>query len=250
MAKAGKPSSLLDILRAQGFGSKRECLGFLLSGQAQWGRPKQCGSIEWKVAEDPGEILDTEDLWLRVAGLELPFLEKLYLAFHKPAGVECSRTPDMHASVFEFFPGPYLMRDLQPVGRLDADTTGLLLLTDDGAFNHRVTSPKRKLSKTYRIGLKHPLTDAQVEALEGGVVLRDDPRPTAPARVARVGEREADIVITEGRYHQVKRMAAAVGNRVESIHRTAIGALELGGLPPGEWRYLEPDEVARLQDAE
>src|SRR5690606_26468195 len=151
---------------------------------------------------------------------------------------------EVHEPVFAFFPEPFIRRGLQPVGRLDADTTGLLLLTDDGLFNHAVTTPRRKQPKVYRVGMKHPLTDEQVAALERGVLLRDDPRPTEPAIVHRLDDRTADITISEGRYHQIKRMGAAVGNRVESIHRIAVGSLELGDLPEGEWRFLTPDEVA------
>lgn len=237
---------LLKILRSQGFGSKRECLGLLRSEKVEWGRPASCGKIEWTTETDPDALLEREGLWLRVDGFEQPVVDHLYIALNKPAGVECSHAPDVHESVFSFVPPPFLRRGLQPVGRLDADTTGLLLLTDDGTFNHAITSPRRKLPKTYRVRLRHPLTDEQAARLEAGVVLRDDPAPTLPATVRRLGEREADIVISEGRYHQIKRMAAAVGNRVEAIHRIAIGALELGDLPEGEWRYLEPGEVGAL----
>jgi 16S rRNA pseudouridine516 synthase len=195
------------------------------------------------VERDPDAVLATAGLWLRYNGLALPVLPALHIALHKPGGVECSRESTAHDSVFGFFPEPFLRRGLQPAGRLDADTTGLLLLTDDGLFNHAITSPKRKLPKTYRVRMKHPLTEEQIAALEKGVVLRDDPEPTAPAVVNRISENEADIVITEGRYHQIKRMGAAVGNRVESIHRSAIGPLELGDLPEGEWRFMTADEV-------
>jgi 16S rRNA pseudouridine516 synthase len=200
--------------------------------------------FEWRVERDPDLVLATAGLWLRYNGLALPVLPALHIALNKPAGVECSRESTAHDSVFGFFPEPFLRRGLQPAGRLDADTTGLLLLTDDGLFNHAITSPKRKLPKTYRVRMKHPLTEEQIAALEKGVVLRDDPEPTAPAVIKRIAENEADIVITEGRYHQIKRMGAAVGNRVESIHRSAIGPLELGDLPEGEWRFMTADEVA------
>jgi 16S rRNA pseudouridine516 synthase len=225
----------------------------LKSGAVEWAREPDDEDVDpadfdWAVERDPDAVLETAGLWLRYNGLALPVLSGLYIALHKPAGVECSRNPDAHASVVDIFPEPFLKRGLQPVGRLDADTTGLLLLTDDGLFNHAVIAPRRKLPKTYRVGLKHPLSDEQVAALEKGVVLRDDPAPTLPAVVRRVGGekegREADIVISEGRYHQIKRMCAAVGNRVESIHRTAVGPLELGDLPEGEWRFLAADEVA------
>lgn len=250
-AKNKKPKSagrLFDLMRSQEYGGRRECLGLIYAGKVQWGRPQSCGKIEWIAAEDPLEVLDTQDLWLRVDGQELPYLDKVYIVFHKPANVECSHNPSSHVSLFDFFPGPYLARGVQPVGRLDADTTGLLLLTDDGVFNHDVISPRRKQPKTYRVGVKHPLTAEQIAALERGVVLRDDPDPTLPAIVRPVGEREADIIITEGRYHQVKRMVAAAGNRVESIHRSAIGPLELGELPEGEWRYLTADEIALFRN--
>jgi 16S rRNA pseudouridine516 synthase len=244
--KAGPKSSgrLFDLMRSQEYGGRRECLALIYSGKVAWGRPQSCGKIEWIPAEDPLEVLDTEGLYLRVDGEELPYLEKVYILFNKPANVECSHNPASHISVFDFFPGAYLARGVQPVGRLDADTTGLLLLTDDGVFNHDVISPRRKQPKTYRVGVKHPFAPEQVAALEAGVVLRDDPVPTLPAVVRLLGEREADIVITEGRYHQIKRMVAAAGNRVESIHRRAIGPLELGELPEGEWRYLTQEEIA------
>lgn len=202
----------------------------------------------WTAERDGDRVLETAGLWIRFNGLALPVLPRLYIALHKPAGVECSQAPEAHEPVLDFFPPPFLRRGLQPVGRLDADTTGLLLLTDDGLLNHAVTSPRKKLPKTYRVRLKHPLTDEQIAMLEKGVVLRDDPAPTLPATVRRAsgreGEHEADILISEGRYHQIKRMGAAVGNRVESIHRTAIGDLELGDLPEGEWRFLTDAEVA------
>ncbi|MCD6024405.1 MAG: rsuA [Fibrobacteria bacterium] len=251
MKKKAEPRTsgrLFDLMRSQEYGGRRECMGLILSGKVEWGRPASCGKIEWQEAGDPWMELETRDLWLRVDGEELPWLDKVYIAFHKPGNVECSHNPASHISVFDFFPGAYLARGVQPVGRLDADTTGLLLLTDDGVFNHDVISPRRKQPKTYRVGVKHPLTPEQVAALENGVVLRDDPAPTLPAVVRPLGEREADIVITEGRYHQIKRMVAAVGNRVESIHRSAIGPLDLGTLPEGEWRYLTDEEVARFRN--
>ena len=238
---------LFDLMRSQEYGGRRECLGLIYSGKVAWGYPQSCGKIEWTTAEDPLEVLNTTDLYLRVDGEELPYLEKVYIVFHKPGNVECSHNPASHISLFDFFPGCYMVRGVQPVGRLDADTTGLLLLTDDGVFNHDVISPRRKQPKTYRVGVKHPLTPDQISALEQGVVLRDDPTPTLPAIVHRLDEREADIIITEGRYHQIKRMVAAAGNRVESIHRSAIGPLDLDDLPEGEWRYLTAEEVAAFR---
>lgn len=246
-------ASLFSLLRSQEFGPRKECLAMLRAGAVEWAHEPADESVEpedfsWTLERDSDAVLETAGLWIRYNGLALPVLPALYLALHKPAGVECSRTPAAHDSVFSFFPEPFARRGLQPVGRLDADTTGLLILTDDGLFNHALTAPRKTLPKTYRVGLKHPLTDEQTAALERGVVLRDSPVPTAPAVVRRLPDdaRAADIVITEGRYHQIKRMCAAAGNRVASIHRTAVGPLELGDLAAGEWRFLTGEERASV----
>jgi 16S rRNA pseudouridine516 synthase len=242
-----KTATVFSLLRSQEFGGRKECLFMLDAGAVEWARGEAYDDPEtftWTTVRDQDALLETEALWLRCNGEELPVRGALHIVLNKAANVECSHTPTSHASVFDLFPPPFLRRGLEPVGRLDADTTGLLLLTDDGLFNHAVIAPRRKLPKTYRVTLKHPLTDEQVAALEKGVVLRDDPEPTAPAIVTRLSETEADIVITEGRYHQIKRMGAAVGNRVESIHRRAIGPLELGDLEEGTWRFLTAEEVA------
>jgi len=244
--------SLFTILRSQEFGGRKECLAMLKAGAVEYAYEPEDESIDpedfdWTVEPDGDAVLRTTGLWIRYNGLALPVMQGLYLVLNKPAGVECSQKPENHESVFAFFPEPFLKRGLQPVGRLDADTTGLLLLTDDGLFNHAITSPRRKQPKIYRVTFKHPLTDDQVAALEGGVVLRDDPMPTEPATVVRLSDLEADITIAEGRYHQLKRMGAAVGNRVEAIHRHTIGTLELGDLPEGEWRFLTGEEVEELR---
>lgn len=226
----------------------------LKSGAVEYAYEPEDESIEpedfnWVVETNGDVVLQTTGLWIRYNGLALPVMQGLYLVFNKPANVECSQKPENHESVFSFFPEPFLKRGLQPVGRLDADTTGLLLLTDDGLFNHAITAPRRKQPKIYRVTFKHPLTDQQVALLEQGVVLRDDPKPTEPATVVRITELEADITIAEGRYHQLKRMGAAVGNRVEAIHRHTVGTLELGDLPEGEWRFLTAEEVALFMGA-
>lgn len=248
MSGLPKVSTLFAILRSQEFGTRRECLSMLRDGGVEWAiEPEDPGiepqDFDWHEERDPDAKLETPGLWIRYNGLALPVLPELYLAFHKPANVECSRNPVAHESVFAFFPEPFVRRGLQPVGRLDADTTGLLLLTTDGTFNHDLTAPRRKLVKTYRVTFRHPLTDEQAAQLEAGVFLRDDPEPTAPATVLRLDPCTIDLGITEGRYHQIKRMGGAVGNRVEAIHRIRVGALELGDLPEGEWRFLDPDEI-------
>lgn len=166
---------------------------------------------------------------------------------HKPAGYECSREPQHHASVLELLPAPLRQRGVQPVGRLDQDSTGLLVLTDDGALNHALASGRRGISKTYRVQTRHPVDERQRQALLSGVVLRDSPQPVRGLACDLLGARDLRIVVAEGRYHQVKRMLAAVGNRVEALHREAIGALQLpADLAPGAWCWLEAHQKDTL----
>lgn len=165
-----------------------------------------------------------------------------YLMMNKPAGVVSATTDSTQPTALDLLPAD-LTRDLHIAGRLDADTTGLLLLTTDGQWSHRVTSPRTDCPKTYRVTLTEPLTGASVTALEQGLLLHNDPRPTRPARVVVVEERIIDLTISEGRYHQVKRMLAAVGNHVEHLHRLQIGPVRLDpDLGPGEFRELTREE--------
>ena len=174
---------------------------------------------------------------------------------HKPAGFECSHRPGRWPSVYTLLPAPLRQRPtagkvagVQAVGRLDQDTTGLLLLSDDGAFIHRMNAPRRHVPKVYEVGTRHPLDERQLERLRSGVVLDDDPRPVVAAAAEASGERQLRLTLTEGKYHQVKRMLAAVGNRVETLHRSRIGGLSLPAeLAPGQWRWLEPSELALLR---
>jgi 16S rRNA pseudouridine516 synthase len=137
------------------------------------------------------------------------------------------------------------------VGRLDQDTTGLLLLSDDGAFLHRMTSPKHHVPKVYEVTTKHPVDPRQVARLVEGVVLEDDPKPVRAAACEATAECALRLTLTEGKYHQVKRMLAAVGNRVEGLHRSRIGGLALpADLAPGQWRWLEPEDLDRLRQSQ
>ncbi|RZI94001.1 MAG: pseudouridine synthase, partial [Variovorax sp.] len=147
-------------------------------------------------------------------------------------------------------PNKGAVQGVQAIGRLDQDTTGLLLLTDDGQFIHRMGSPKHHVPKVYEVTTKHPVDDAQVAKLLAGVVLDDDPKPVRAAACERTSELTLRLTLTEGKYHQVKRMVAAVGNRVEGLHRSRIGGLELGDtLAPGQWRWLTAAEVEALRSA-
>ncbi|WP_165857404.1 pseudouridine synthase [Marinobacter sp. JSM 1782161] len=166
-----------------------------------------------------------------------------YLMLNKPADVVSVTRDGEHTTVTDLLP-PELRRNLHVAGRLDLDTTGLVLLTTDGQWSHRVTSPRAKCSKRYRVELAEPWTSDMVSALEQGVTLKSDNRPTAPAGVEPLSEKQLRLTLSEGRYHQVKRMLAAVGNHVTGLHREAIGAVTLDPeLGPGEYRSLTEAEI-------
>jgi 16S rRNA pseudouridine516 synthase len=179
-----------------------------------------------------------------VAGQPWPYREKALVVLHKPAGYECSRKPRHYPGVMSLLPAPLRLRDVQPVGRLDADTTGLLLLTDDGALIHRLTSPKKHVPKVYEVGTRDAVTPAQVAKLLAGVELDDDEGIVRAAACEISGERALRMTLLEGKYHQVKRMLTAAGNEVDSLHRSAFGALVLpADLAPGQWRWLTGPEA-------
>jgi 23S rRNA pseudouridine2605 synthase len=168
-----------------------------------------------------------------------------YVLLHKPAGVvTTARDPQSRRTVVELVPPePRVV----PVGRLDADTTGALLLTNDGQLAHRLAHPRYGVEKTYVAEVEGDPDEAALQRLRGGLELDDG--PTAPARARRLGPGRVELVVHEGRKHQVKRMLAAVGHPVNRLHRSAYAGLGLNGLEPGESRELEPSEVARLRSA-
>ena len=237
---------LQDILYSQGFGTRRVCAGLVQQGWVAAGGD---------VLRDPAADLETEALRFQVQGKEWEFHDKAYVMLHKPAGTECSQKPSTYPSVYTLLPAPLRQRPqkgavqgVQAVGRLDQDTTGLLLLTDDGQFIHRMNSPRHHVPKVYEVTTKHPLDARQVERLLQGVVLDDDPRPVRAAACEIVDEHHLRLTLTEGKYHQVKRMLAAVSNRVEGLHRSQIGALSLPpDLAPGQWRWLGIGELTALR---
>ena len=224
-------------LQSQGFGTRKECRLLVNSGRVL---------VNGVSAASPDDEVEPDGLVLTVSGLEWAFAEQVYLALNKPADMECSHTPTHHPSVFSLLP-PYLIaRGVQCVGRLDADTTGLLLLSDDGTFIQKMTSPKHKVPKRYVVTCSEPVTDAQVSSLRTGVVLNDAPEPVS-GDASRAGERLLHLTISEGKYHQVKRMVAAAGNHVVSLHRDRVGAFELPStLAPREWVRLEQTIVQSI----
>ena len=248
-----KMMQLQDILYSQGFGTRRVCAGLVQQGwvevlQSHLGdSPAQC--------RDSTMAFDTKGLQLRVQGEWWPYQEKAYLMLHKPAGTECSQKPSTYPSIYTLLPPPLRQRPtksavqgVQAIGRLDQDTTGLILLSDDGQFIHRMSSPKKHVPKLYEVRLKHEASAEQVERLLAGVVLDDDPVPVRAAACHLVEATLLHLTLTEGKYHQVKRMVAAVGNRVESLHRSMIGGLRLpSDLAPGQWRWLDERDLASLK---
>jgi 16S rRNA pseudouridine516 synthase len=238
---------LQEILYSQGFGARRTCLGLVQQGLV---------TVRGSVVTDPHEDFDAEGLAFTVEGKPWTYQAKAYVMLHKPAGYECSQKPSAWPSIYTLLPGPLRQRPVkggqpgvQAIGRLDQDTTGLLLLSDDGAFIHRMSSPRRHVPKVYEVTTADPVDARQVARLLEGVVLVDDPGPVRAAACEPTGDHGLRLTLTEGKYHQVKRMLAAVGNRVTALHRSRIGRLGLpAGLEPGQWAWLGPEQLAAATD--
>lgn len=173
----------------------------------------------------------------------------LYLMMNKPSGVISATTDSRQPTALDLLPAD-LARHVHIAGRLDKDTTGLLLLTSDGQWSHQVTSPRRDCAKTYRVTLGEPLSEDARQLLERGVKLHGEDKPTLPAQVLVCSETTIELTLREGRYHQVKRMLAAVGNHVEGLHRLSVGAILLDEtLAPGQYRALTEGEVSAIREA-
>ncbi|MDE1183049.1 16S rRNA pseudouridine(516) synthase [Paraburkholderia sp.] len=231
--------NLESILFTQGFGSRRQCRALIARGHV---------TIDGESATDPDADHDTNALNFTVDGVTWPYHAAAYIVLNKPAGYECSRDPQHHRSVFSLLPAQFATRGVQCVGRLDQDTTGLLLLSDDGQFVHAFTSPKRKVPKLYVATTRHPLDDAQLGALREGVLLHGEPKPIAAVAANARGDHELELTVLEGKYHQVKRMIAAAGNRCEALHRDSIGGYTLPAeLAPGAWQWLDETALGLLR---
>jgi len=241
---------LQDILYSQGFGTRRVCAGLVQHGHVQ-----VFADGQFTVVLDASSDLNPHGLRFSVQGVAWQYEEKAYLMLHKPAGTESSQKPSTYPSIYTLLPAPLRARPqkgavqgVQAVGRLDQDTTGLLLLTDDGKFIHRMSSPRHHVPKVYEVRVKHALHAPEVARLLEGVVLDDDPKPVRAAACLSIDPFNIRLTLTEGKYHQVKRMLAAVGNRVEALHRSRIGQLALpADLGPGQWRWLSADDLALIR---
>jgi 16S rRNA pseudouridine516 synthase len=228
---------LVKLIASLGYGSRREVAAMFREG---------------RITDAAGEVLYADDsiehAQVRIDGEALDPPAGLSLMLNKPTGMTCSMR-DPGRIVFDLLPPRYRQRNpaLSNVGRLDRDTSGLLLFTDDGALLHRIISPRSQVAKIYAVTLAADLRGDEAALFASGTLMLESERtPLAPATLDVLAPRSVRLRVSEGRYHQVRRMFAAVGNHVESLHRVAVGALTLGDLAPGEWRALRADEIALM----
>ena len=225
---------LEKMLQSQGFGSRKHCQQLIKNAAI---------AIQGEVITNAKHKLDLSNLSFSVYGKSFDYREKVYIALNKPQDYECSHQATHHFSVFDLFDDVLMNRGLQCVGRLDQDTSGLLLLTDDGQFLQALTHPKKHVAKVYRMQTADLVTEQQIQQLQQGVELRNESGIFAATDVIQLAENELQLTIHQGVYHQVKRMLAAVGNKVERLHRQQIGALALPELEQGKWIYLTEQQV-------
>ena len=228
---------LAKLLFTQGMGTRRECEALVAAGHV---------AVAGAIVDDPWLEVDETGLAYSVDGEPLTYRARAVLVMHKPAGVECSQKPKHHPSVYSLLPAPLRRRGVQAIGRLDEDTTGVLLFTDDGQLIHRLTSPRHHVPKVYEVTCKHAVEGSQIERLRAGVLLHDDNETVRAEACEATGAETLRLTLTEGKYHQVKRMIAAAGNRVEGLERSAFGPVRLDGLAPSAWRWLSDEEEALL----
>ena len=238
------PTSRVDkLLGSMGYGSRAE--------MARLGKAGGVVLDGADLTDVSKRIPVTSDLLMRMGidGEPLDPVPGLVILLNKPLGMTCSHKED-GALVYDVLPDRWRRRDpaISTIGRLDKQTSGLLLLTDDGDLLHRVISPKRHVAKVYRATLARPLNGTEGALFASGeLVLEGEDKPLAPAVLEMISPTEARLTVTEGRYHQVRRMFAAVGNHVEALHRERLGGLALPDeLAPGEWRLLTEDEIASI----
>jgi 16S rRNA pseudouridine516 synthase len=230
------------ILQSQGVGTRKWCRELIADGEV---------CIGGQPVTDYRATPELDGLQFTLFDEVWTYRAHLYLALNKPANFECSRKPSHHPGVLTILPEQFAWREVQPVGRLDHDTTGLLLMSDDGAFIHAQSSPKRHIPKVYVATTHEPVTPELVAQLLAGVKLHDEPETLAAQTCRMLATHQLEIVLEQGKYHQVKRMLAAAGNHSSALRRTAIGGLTLDalGLAEGEWCYLEPAQLALLVPA-
>jgi 16S rRNA pseudouridine516 synthase len=233
-----KKLPLERIIQNQGFGARKFCRIMIRNNEV---------TVNGEPCDDPNAEFDLENLSYTVAGESWDYREKSYLMLHKPSNYECSHKTQHHPTIYSLLPHPLVVRDVQCIGRLDEDTTGLILISDDGKFIHRMSSPKHKVPKVYAVTCKHPVDDEQIAHMLKGVQLIDEDAPIAALACKRISSHIIHMTLTEGKYHQVKRMVAAISNRVEALKRIQIGELKLpDDLALGQWRWLTAEDMAKL----
>ena len=227
------------ILQSQGFGTRKACSALIGAGEV---------SIADETITDSGAAIETNGLVFKVFEESWLYRKHVYIALNKPADFECSRKASHHPGVLSILPEQFTRRDVQPVGRLDHDTTGLLLMSDDGPFIHIQSSPKRHIQKIYVATTHDPVTPALVVKLLAGVKLHDEIEPLSAKTCRMLNTHQLEIVLEQGKYHQVKRMLTAAGNHCVALRRVQIGKLKLDalGLAEGEWCYLDETQLALL----
>lgn len=235
MAKTMRLDKLLSFC---GFGSRNEVRKLLRQGIV---------TVDGEAARDHGMQVKPEEQQIEVNGEAVRYREHVYILLNKPEGVISATGDRWHETVLDLLEGAYSERELFPAGRLDRDTTGLLLLTDDGPLAHDLLSPKKHVEKVYTVVLDNPADAADVQAFGTGIDLGDF--TSKPARLTILEGNEAEVALTEGKFHQVKRMFEARGKTVLKLHRKSMGPLVLDDtLAPGDWRELTEEEVAKLKN--
>ena len=230
---------LLKLLANLGYGSRKEVTRMFRDGAVT-----DAGSGEVMYADD---VFDPA-MPLLIDGEPMDPPPGMTLMLHKPVGYTCS-AKDTGRLIYDLLPRRYKHRDpmLSSVGRLDKETSGLLLMTDDGQLLHKIVSPKYHLPKVYEVTLARDLIGNEQDVFASGtLMLESESTPLKPAELIVHGARSASLILTEGRYHQVRRMFAATGNHVETLHRSQVGGLTLQDLAEGQWRFLDSADIERL----
>lgn len=226
------------ILHSQGIGPRKTCQMFIQRGAVR---------VNGQLCKDVKAHFDVANLTFSVHGDEYTYREHVYVMLHKPVDYECSHQTSHHFSVFELLPEVLIERGIQTIGRLDQDTTGLLLLSDDGKLIQSLTHPKKHVGKEYVVRTVNPITGLQIEQLENGVELRNEIGLFKAHHVKQLDEYTFKMTVYQGVYHQVKRMLVVVGNHVDQLHRSSIGGLSLPDtLKQGEWIHLTAEDLLKI----
>lgn len=264
----------VDLLYSQGFGTRRHCIALIEEGFFEINILHALQGTQFLKFTDPYEPINKclqrgvtsptpeslddelplEGLAYKVEGTVWNYHRNAYIMMNKPIGIECSQKPSNWPSVYTLLPFALRQRPrkgsppgVQAVGRLDQDTTGLLLLSDDGQFIHKMSSPRHHVPKIYEVTTCDPLTHSVCEKLMNGVQLKDEYELVLAKRAVLTGECTLELTLTQGKYHQVKRMLAAAGHKVAQLHRAIIGNLSLPtDLKPGAWRWLSQSDIDAL----